>query len=140
MSHAIDRGMSIELKVGLVGETEHKVTEQDIAARWRSGLVDAYSTPALVGLAENACVVAVEKCLPDHQTCVGVEVNLKHLAATPVGMVVKARGELVEIAGKRLKFKVEAWDEKEKVCEGYHSRAIVDRSRFIDRLNQKAIH
>ena len=130
--------MSTELKVGLVGETEHKVTDQDTAAKWSSGLVDAYSTPALVGLVENASVAAVEKYFGNNQTCVGVEVNVKHLAATPVGMTVKAKAELVEIDGRRLKFRVEAWDEKEKVGEGWHTRAVVDRSRFNDRLNQKA--
>jgi len=130
--------MSSEVKVGLIGETEHTVTDQDTAARWRSGLVDAYSTPTLIGLAENACVIAVEKQLNDNQTSVGIEVTVKHLAATPVGMTVKAKAELVEVDGRRLKFRVEAWDEKEKVCEGWHSRAIVDRSRFVDKLKQKA--
>jgi fluoroacetyl-CoA thioesterase len=130
--------MSIELKLGLIGETSQRVTEQDTAARWKSGLVDAYSTPALVGLTENASVIAIEKCLNVDQTSVGVEIDVKHLAATPVGLIVKARAELVEINGRRLKFKVEAWDEKEKVCEGWHSRAVVDRSRFIDRLARKA--
>ena len=130
--------MSNEVKVGLIGETEHTVTDQDTAARWRSGLVDAYSTPTLIGLAENACVIAVEKQLNDNQTSVGIEVTVKHLAATPVGMTVKAKAELIEVVGKRLKFRVEAWDEKEKVCEGWHSRAIVDRSRFVDKLKQKA--
>ncbi|HUO41439.1 MAG TPA: thioesterase family protein [Methylomirabilota bacterium] len=130
--------MSSEVKVGLIGETEHTVTDQDTAARWRSGLVDAYSTPTLIGLAENACVIAVEKHLNDDQTSVGIEVSVKHLAATPVGMTVKAKAELVEVNGRRLKFRVEAWDEKEKVCEGWHSRAIVDRSRFVDKLKQKA--
>ena len=129
--------MPVELKVGLIGETTQKVSDQDTAARWGSGLVDAFSTPALVGLVENASVIAVEKCLETSQTSVGVEISIKHLAATPVGMIVSARSELVEIEGRRLKFKVEAWDEKEKVCEGSHSRAIVDKSRFIDRLNQK---
>lgn len=130
--------MPLELKVGLVGEADKEVTEQDTAARWGSGLVDAYSTPALVGLTEKASVNAVEKCLEDNQTSVGVEVNMKHLAATPVGMTVKARAELVEIDGKRLKFRIEAWDEKEKVCEGWHSRVVVDRSRFVDRVTRKA--
>lgn len=130
--------MSSEVKVGLIGETEHTVTDQDTAARWRSGLVDAYSTPTLIGLAENACVIAVEKHLNDDQTSVGIEVSVKHLAATPVGMTVKAKAELVEVDGRRLKFRIEAWDEKEKVCEGWHSRAIVDRSRFVDKLKQKA--
>lgn len=130
--------MPIELKVGLVGEANKKVTEQDTAARWGTGLVEAYSTPALIGLTENASVNAVEKCLEDNQMSLGVEVNMKHLAATPVGMIVKARAELVEIDGRRLKFRIEAWDEKEKVCEGWHSRTLVDKSRFIDKLTQKA--
>ena len=130
--------MPLELKVGLVGEADKEVTGQDTAARWGSGLVEAYSTPALVGLTEKASVNAVEKCLEDNQTSVGVEVNLKHLAATPVGMTVKARAELVEIEGRRLKFRIEAWDEKEKVCEGWHYRVVVDRSRFNGRLDQKA--
>ena len=130
--------MPPELKVGLIGEVKKEVTEQDTAARWASGLVEAYSTPALVGQIENASVKAVEKCLENNQTSVGVEVNIKHLAPTPVTMTVKARAELVEIDGRRLKFKVEAWDEKDKVCEGWHSRVLVDKSRFADRLAQKA--
>jgi predicted thioesterase len=130
--------MSPEMKVGLVGEADKEVTEQDTAARWGSGLVHAFSTPALIALTEKASVNALAKCLEDNQTSVGVEVNVKHLAATPVGMTVKARAELVQVDGRRLKFKVEAWDEKEKVCEGWHSRAVVERSRFADRLIQKA--
>jgi len=129
--------LSSELKLGLIGEATHRVTEQDTATRWGSGLVDAYATPALVGLNEKAAVSAIEKCLTTDQASVGVEVNMKHLAATPIGMVVKARAELVEIEGRRLKFRIEAWDEKEKVCEGSHFRAIVDRSRFIHNLMQK---
>jgi fluoroacetyl-CoA thioesterase len=127
-----------ELKLGLVGEVSLMVTEQDTAARWGSGLVEAFATPALVGLTENASVNAIEKCLNSDQTSVGVEVDVRHLAATPVGMVVKAKAELVEMNGRRLRFRVEAWDEKEKVCEGSHSRVIVDRCRFTDRLAKKS--
>jgi fluoroacetyl-CoA thioesterase len=128
--------MSSELKVGLIGETSQKVTEEDTAARWGSGLVHAFSTPALIALTEIASVRAIEKFLSVNQTSVGVEVNVKHLAATPIGMVVKARAELVEIDERRLKFRIEAWDEKEKVCEGEHCRVIVDKSRFVNRLTQ----
>lgn len=129
--------MSSELKVGLIGEVSQKVTEEDTATRWGSGLVDAYATPALIALTEKASVRATEKFLSVNQASVGVEVNVKHLAATPIGMVVKARAELVEIDERRLKFRIEAWDEKEKVCEGTHFRGIVDRSRFVNRLMQK---
>ena len=130
--------MPSELRVGLIGEATLKVTERETAARLGSGLVDAFATPALVTLTENASVNAIQKCLNADQTSVGVEVNVRHLAATPVGMVVKAKAELVEMDGRRLKFKVEAWDEKEKVCEGSHSRVVVDKSRFSDRLTKKA--
>ena len=132
--------MSIELKLGMDGEASQEVTGQDIAARWGSGLVDAFATPALVALVERASVSAIEKCLKADQTSVGVEVNVKHLAATPIGMTVRARSELVEIDGRLVKFKVEAWDAKEKICEGSHVRAIIDRPRFISRLRLKAEH
>jgi len=130
--------MPSELKVGLIGEASQNVTEEDTAARWGSGLVHAFSTPALIALTEIASVRAIEKFLGVNEASVGVEVSMKHIAATPIGMVVKARAELVEIDERRLKFKIEAWDEKDKVCEGELFRAIVDRSRFINRLTQKA--
>jgi predicted thioesterase len=126
------------LKRGLVGEVSQKVTEQDTAARWGSGLVDAYSTPALVALVEQASVNAIEKSLTVDQTSVGVEVNIRHLAATPIDMTVRAVAKLVEIEGRILKFNVEAFDSKEKICEGTHARAVIDRTRFVDKLRSKA--
>lgn len=132
--------MPFELKLGLVGEASQEVTGEDSAARWGSGLVDAFATPVLVALVERASVSAIEECLSADQTTVGIEVNVKHLAATPIGMRVKARSELIEIDGRRLQFKVEAWDAKEKICEGSHVRAIIDRPRFVSRLKLKAGH
>ena len=125
------------LKRGLVGEVSQKVTEHDTAVRWGSGLVDAYSTPALVALVEQASVNAIEKSLTVDQTSVGVEVNIRHLAATPVDLTVRAVAKLVEIEGRMLKFNVEAFDDKEKICEGTHARAVIDRTRFVDKLRSK---
>ena len=130
--------MTSELKVGLVGEVTHRVTAEDTAARWGSGLVEAYSTPALVVLIEKAAVNALEKCLSSTLSSVGVEVNLKHLAATPMGMQVKARAELVAIDGRRLTFNINAWDVKEKICEGTLLQVLVEKDRFFDRLIKKA--
>ena len=130
--------MPSELELGLTGEVSQEVTEQDTAARWGSGLVDAYATPALVALAERASVSAIKNCLSGDQTSVGVEVNIKHLAATPIGMTVRARAELIGTDGKRLKFKIEAWDAREKVGEGTHVRAVIDRLRFLQRLSSKS--
>ena len=125
------------LKPGLVGESSEMVTDQLTAALYGSGLVPAFATPAMVALMENASVAAIQKHLGAGQTSVGVEVNIKHLAATPVGMRVRARSEVTAVDGRRVSFKVQAWDDKEKIGEGTHQRVIVDDARFKERMAQK---
>jgi predicted thioesterase len=77
------------------------------------------------------------KHLPEGYTTVGTSVNIKHLAATPVGMEVIAKTELIEIDGRRLVFKVEAFDEVDKIGEGIHERFIVDEERFMKKNEEK---
>jgi predicted thioesterase len=125
------------LAAGLSAEIETRVTETDTAAKWGSGLVPVYSTPALVGLMEAAAVQALNGRLPEGQTSVGVHIDLQHQAATPVGMRVRARAELIAVEGRKLTFKIEAWDEAEKVGEAVHERVLVDESRFIARTRSK---
>ncbi len=126
-----------ELKPGLVGESSELVTDKLTAASHGSGLVPAFATPAMVALMENASVAAIQKYLGAGQTSVGVEVNIKHLAATPVGMRVRARSQVTAVDGRRVSFQVEAWDDKEKIGEGTHVRAIIDEKRFIERIKSK---
>ena len=127
-----------ELKPGLVGESTAVVTDALTAASYGSGLVPAFATPAMIALMENASVAAIQPYLSAGQTSVGTEVNVKHLAATPVGMHVRARSELTAVEGRRLSFHVYAWDDKEKIGEGTHVRAIIDDARFAERLAKKA--
>ncbi len=122
---------------GLSAEADEVVTDQLTAAVYGSGLVAAFATPALVALMETAAFNAVRPYLAQGQTTVGIEVNIKHLAATPPGMRVRARAELVQFNGRRLDFKVEAWDDVEKIGEGTHARMIVDNARFHARFEQK---
>lgn len=126
-----------EIKPGLFGESTQKVTKEVTAASFDSGLVPAFATPAMVALMENASVNAIQKNLPAGQTSVGIEVSVKHLAATPVGMSVRARAEVLSVDGRRVSFKVEAWDDREKIGEGTHQRMIVDEARFNERIKQK---
>jgi predicted thioesterase len=126
-----------ELVPGLTGETEKIVTENDTAAHWGSGLVPVFGTPGLVGLMEGAAVQTLEGHLPPGQTSVGGRIDVHHLAATPVGMRVRARAELVEVKGRRLVFRVEAWDEAEQIGEATHERFIVDVERFIAKAGAK---
>ena len=127
-----------ELALGLTGEVEAVVTEANTADRWGSGLVPVFGTPALVGLMESAAVQALKGCLPPGQTSVGGRIDVRHLAPTPVGMRVHARAELVEVDGRRLKFRVEAWDEAEKIGEATHERFVVDGERFVAKAKAKA--
>jgi fluoroacetyl-CoA thioesterase len=126
-----------ELASGLTGEIERTVVDTDTAAQWGSGLVPVFSTPALVGLMEGAAVAALEGCLPPGQTTVGTHIDVHHLAATPVGMQVRARADLTGVEGRKLVFKIQAWDESELIGEAGHERFIVDEARFLGRLQPK---
>ncbi len=122
---------------GLSAELSHTVTEKDTAAQWGSGLVPVFSTPALVGLMESAAVRVLEGHLPAGQTSVGGRIDVRHLAATPVGMTVRTRAELTASEGRKLTFTVEAWDEQEKIGEAVHERFVIDEARFMARVQAK---
>lgn len=127
----------MELAVGIKGESKSNVTENNTAVAYGSGGVKVFATPAMIGLMENAALTLVQKYLPEEQTTVGTNVNVSHLAATPIGMAVSATAELVEIDGKRLVFKVEAFDEKDKIGEGTHERFIINLEKFMTKTNSK---
>ncbi|MCX7854697.1 MAG: thioesterase family protein [Anaerolineae bacterium] len=120
-----------------VGESERVVTEEWSAPSMGSGTVPVLATPALVALMEQAAVRALEGRLPAGQTSVGVRIDVRHLAATPIGMGVRARATLVAVEGRRLTFQIEAWDDAEKVGEAIHERVLVDVGRFMERVQSK---
>jgi fluoroacetyl-CoA thioesterase len=126
-----------ELSPGLIAELEHTVTDADTASRWGSGLVPVFSTPALVGLMESAAVAALAGHLSPGQTTVGVHIDVRHLAASPVGMQVRARAELTAVEGRKLVFKLQAWDEVELIGEADHERFVVELDRFLGRVQAK---
>lgn len=128
---------ALTLQPGLVGEASLTVTDTMTAAALGSGNVEAFSTPALIALLEAAAIDALKGRLPEGQTSVGTMLNVRHLAATPVGMAVTARATLKEIDGRRLVFDVEAWDAVERIGEGTHERFIVTRARFEERVRGK---
>jgi len=126
-----------EIKIGLTGELSEVVTDELTANALGSGLVPALATPAMIALMENASVSAIREYLEAGETSVGIEVNVKHIAATPVGMKVRARAEVLAVDKRRVTFRIDAWDDKEKIGEGMHMRAIVDEGRFKERIAQK---
>lgn len=126
-----------EIVPGLAGQLEMVVREENTARRLGSGNVAVLATPEMVRLMEKAAVAAVDHLLPDGYRTVGVAVNVRHLAATPVGMKVRAQAELTAVEGRKLTFRVEAFDEVERIGEGEHKRAIIDVGRFKERVEAK---
>lgn len=129
--------MAEVLKVGITGEASVEVVPENTADRMGNKGALVFATPMLVGLMEQAAIAAIRPCLAAGEGSVGTKVEVAHLAATPVGMTVRATAKLVEVAGKKLTFEVEAHDDREKVGEGRHERYIIDSAKFFAKVATK---
>ena len=129
--------LPVELKPGLAGTAEIVVGTRDTAPHVGSGKIGVLATPIMVTLMETAALHAVEKFLPAGSQSVGTHLDIKHFAATPVGMKVRAHAELIKVEGRTLTFRLHAEDEQEAVGEGVHERIIIDVARFDVRMQRK---
>ena len=125
-----------EIKTGLKGSKEILVSEEHGTRHMAAG-ENVLATPMMIWLMEEACHYTVAPYLKENQQTVGTMICARHLAATPIGMKVRAEAEVVEVDRRRLKFKLEVYDEREKVGEGEHERFIVDLDRFVEGLKKK---
>ena len=126
------------LRVGLKGSAEIVVGEQHTAPKVGSGRVHVLATPVMINLIEAAALAAVEHLLPPGQQSLGTQLDVRHYAATPVGMRVSAEAELIEIDGRLLTFRVSAADAVELIGDGTHERVVVTLERFDQRVQKKA--
>ena len=126
-----------EITVGLKSEAKLTVVESNTAVVHGSGSIPVFATPAMVALMENAAMNTVEAYLAPERTTVGTKFETTHIAATPVGMEVTAKAELIGVEGKKLLFKVEAYDEKDLIGSGTHERFIIDKQKFLQRVEAK---
>ena len=132
----VKKGMcNMALTPGLTGDATTIVVHENTAAAVGAGGVEVFGTPMMIALMENAAWRAVVNSLEEGDVTVGTVVNVRHLAATPLGQQVRATAELIEIDGRRLIFNVEAYDEKRKIGEGQHERFIVNLERFMKRID-----
>lgn len=127
----------MEITVGLKGKASTVVERADTAAEVGSGSLLVYATPCMVALMEGAACEALEGCLPDTKTTVGIELNIKHLSATPVGLEVRAEAEVTAVEGNTVTFTVTAFDEAGKIGEGTHKRVVITAQRFLDKAYDK---
>ena len=124
------------LRVGLIGESLLNVTSEQSALKMGSGSLDVFATPALIAQVEAAAVSAVDPYLPDGMASVGIEINVRHLSATPIGERVVAMAEITRIDGKRITLEVRAWDERELIGEGVHVRYLIYADELLERLKR----
>lgn len=126
------------LAPGLTNQIIITVQESETARASGGELLPlVFSTPRLVSYLEKTAHESIVPYLVEGQSSVGTIVNVRHMAATPVGMQIRFTSELIAIKGRRLTFRVEAWDEAEQIAEGEHERFIIDLSRFNRRLTEK---
>jgi len=125
------------LEVGIRGQKETIVTKQNTAAGIGSGRLEVFSTPIMILLMEESCFMSVSDKLDEGFTTVGISVDVRHLSATPLGMKVEIKSELIKIDGRALTFKVEAYDEKGLIGEGIHERFIVNNEKFQAKTDSK---
>jgi len=123
---------------GMTNEKQIVVEEKHTAHHLGSGGVPVLATPIMILFMEETSRGVVEPLLSPGQMTVGVHVDVRHLAPTPVGMTVTIRSELLAVEGRKLTFRVEAFDEREKVGEGIHERAIIDLAKFGQRVKAKS--
>jgi fluoroacetyl-CoA thioesterase len=128
-----------ELKEGLRGEQELIVGREDLASVMGNIGAEVLSTHRLVLLMEMAARSAVESRLPEGTITVGTFIQIKHYAATPLGLAVRAEAHLRKIDGRRLTFDVAAYDEFETIAEGQNEQLIVSKAKFLVRTKRKTL-
>ena len=127
----------MEITVGLKGEVSTLVEREDTAKEVGSGDLLVYATPCMIALMEGAACEAIAEALSDSQTTVGTGLNIEHIAATPVGLEVRAEAEVTAVDGKVITFEVNAYDEAGPIGKGTHKRVIVNTQKFLDKTYAK---
>lgn len=127
----------MELEVGLKGKVTSAVEREDTAQEVGSGSLLVYATPCMVALMEGAACEAIADAVPEGKTSVGIELNISHISATPVGLEVYAEAELTAVDKNILSFNVAAYDESGMIGKGTHKRALVTTQKFLEKTYEK---
>ena len=127
------------LKVGMTGRAGILVGDEHTAPSIGSGRIRVLATPVMINLIEAAALDAIERLLPEGHQSLGTLLHVRHVAATPVGMRVRATAEVVKVEGRSVTFSVRAEDDRETIGDGSHERVIVNVARFDARVQRKTL-
>lgn len=123
--------------IGMKGDASTLVEREDTALEVGSGSLLVYATPCMAAMMEAAACDAIAPGLTEAETTVGIELNIKHLSATPVGLEVRAEAEVTAVDGKIIALELKAYDEAGLIGEGTHKRALVSAQKFLERTYSK---
>ena len=127
----------MEITIGLKAEVSTVVEREDTAAEVGSGDLLVYATPCMAALMEGAACEALADFIKEGQTTVGIELNLQHTSATPVGLEVRAEAEVTAVDGKVITFEIHAFDEAGEIGKATHKRVLVNSQKFLDKAYDK---
>ncbi len=127
--------MEINIPQNVKHKLEIKVSIKDTAIQYGSGLIEVFATPAMIGLMEGTAQQSIQQYLPKGAITLGIEINAKHIKATPVGMTVYCESTLIKTDGKKLFFELIAFDEKGEIGSATHTRYVVDAKKFMEKIN-----
>ncbi len=126
--------MDIKIPVRTKLERKHTVTANDTASKYGSGTLDVYATPAMIAFMEQTAYMSIEEFLPEGFGSVGISLNVQHTKATLPNAAVQCIAEVTKVEGKRVFFKVTAFDESGEIGSGEHVRYIINNEEFLVRL------
>jgi fluoroacetyl-CoA thioesterase len=128
-----------QIPLGAKGTFTLRVKPEHLANRFKDAMLpQVLATPVMILIMENAALAAIKPYLDTGESAVGTAIDVRHLAATPVGHEVRAEAEVVKVQGKRIEFKVSAHDETEAIGSGTHQRMVIDLASFNERLGKKS--
>jgi predicted thioesterase len=127
------------IRPGLTGTAELIVGPEHTAPRVGSGRIAVLATPVMINVIEAAALAAVEHLLPQGYQSLGIHLDVRHFAATPVGLRVTAIAAVLAVEARTIRFRVEARDEREVIGDGQHARVVVNVARFDERVQRKSL-
>lgn len=125
------------IQKGMTREETFQVAEEHTAIHVGSGGSRVLATPWMIAFIERAAHRLLAENLPAGESSVGVLVDVRHLAPTPIGAAVRVQVEIVTLDGAQVTFSVQAWDQAEKIGEGRHQRVVINEARFLRRVEGK---
>lgn len=123
-----------EIEIGIRHRVEETVTDEKSASHVGSGLLDVYSTPAMIALMEKTSYLCVEKYLEDDESTVGGAINIRHLKPTAIGKKVMCESSVKTVAGKRIDFDVVVYEDGIPIGNGTHTRFVINKVLFLKNL------